>query len=163
MVYYYFQTKEKLFIAVLEQAYDDLARAEQALVLPENDSLAALDAIVAFTWGYYLAHPEFISLLNSENLARGVHLRKSRRVRAMALAQMTVLERVLGQGERAGVLRAGLNSVQVYVLIAALGYFRLSNRYTLSAYLGEDLLSDAALGGWLAQMQWAVRRALMAT
>lgn len=157
MVYYYFGTKEKLFIEVLEQAYDDLARAEQALSLPAGDPFAALDAIVAFTWQYYLRHPEFIALLNIENMARGARLRKSNRVRATAGVQMSVLHGVLRAGIDAGLFRPTLAPTQVYITIAALGYFYLSNRYTLSAYLGEDLTAEAARSAWLAHMQQSVR------
>jgi hypothetical protein len=33
--------------------------------------------LIEFTWDYYLAHPEFITLLNSANLHRARHLEES--------------------------------------------------------------------------------------
>jgi hypothetical protein len=36
----------------------------------------------------------------------------------------------------------------VYLMIAALGYFYVSNRFTLSAFLGEELDTAQAFSGW---------------
>ena len=44
-----------------------------------------------------------------------------------------------------GVFRAGLDPVDVYITIAAVGYFYLSNNWTLSAIFGRSLGSAAAV------------------
>ena len=79
LIYYYFEDKERLFQAVLEQAYRDIREAEQALNLLELAPPAALRRLVEFIWNYYLEHPEFITLLNSANLHKARHLQGSRR------------------------------------------------------------------------------------
>ena len=145
MLYYYFGSKEGLFRAVLERAYEDLGRAEQELNLSDAPPLEGMRDLVAFTWRYYLDHPEFIRILNSENLQRGVHLRRAQRVSALAFPLLSILENLLERGARAGVFRAGVDSKQIYITIAALGYFYLSNRYTLSKFLAADLMSRQAL------------------
>ncbi|MCC7547985.1 MAG: TetR family transcriptional regulator [Burkholderiales bacterium] len=149
MLYYYFGSKEGLFRAVLENAYERLGAAEQQLDLEQTDPVKGLRELVAFTWRYYLAHPEFIRLLNSENLHRGEHLRQSQRVRALSFPLLSILARLLKRGAASGAFRPRVDAVTVYLTIASLAYFYLSNRYTLSSFLGEDLMSDARQRRWL--------------
>src|SRR5256714_4466701 len=68
LIYYYFGSKEALFLAVLEQTYADIRSAERALHLENLAPADAVRRLVAFTWQHYLQHPEFLTLLNSENL-----------------------------------------------------------------------------------------------
>jgi len=77
MIYYYFGNKEALFLAALESAYADIREAEQSLKLVDLDPAEGMRRLVRFTWEYYLAHPEFITLLNSENLHRARHRKQS--------------------------------------------------------------------------------------
>jgi len=51
---------------------------------------------------------------------------------------------LLARGTRARVFRAGIDPVQLYVSIAALSYFYLSNAYTLSTIFGRDLCAPKA-------------------
>ena len=51
---------------------------------------------------------------------------------------------LLARGAREGVFRAGIDPVQLYVSIASLGYFYLSNAYTLSTIFGRDLCAPRA-------------------
>jgi len=145
MLYYYFGSKEGLFRAVLEKAYEDLGQAEQALNLLGAPPLEGMRALIAFTWNYYVEHPEFIRVLNSENLQRGVHLRRAQRVSTLAFPLLSILEDLLARGAKAGVFRKNVDAIQVYITIAALGYFYLSNRYTLTRFLAVDLMTDKAL------------------
>ncbi|HEX7440823.1 MAG TPA: TetR family transcriptional regulator, partial [Caldimonas sp.] len=66
LIYYYFDGKDRLFLAALEQTYADIRSAEQALHLESADPIDAVRLLVAFTWNHYVAHPEFLNLLNSE-------------------------------------------------------------------------------------------------
>ena len=145
MLYYYFDSKEKLFLAVLEASYAQIRSAEQALDLEHLAPRAALERLVAFTWDYFLAHPEFLTLLNSENLHKGRHVSRSTRVREMHSPLVAMLARILKRGEKAGVFRRGVDPVQLYISIAGEGYFYLSNRYTLSRIFGRDLMAPRAL------------------
>jgi len=145
MLYYYFGNKDDLFLAVLEASYAQIRSAEQTLELDHLQPRAALERLVAFTWDYFLAHPEFLTLLNSENLHKGRHVTRSWRVREMHSPLVAMLERILKRGEKAGVFRRGVDPVQLYISIASEGYFYLSNRYTLSAIFGRDLMTKAAL------------------
>lgn len=145
MLYYYFRDKDNLFLAALEARYAHIRAAERALDLEHLEPRAALRRLVEFTWGYFLDHPEFLTLLNSENLHKGRHVRRSRRVPQMHSTLVETLRGVLKRGERAGVFRAGVDPVQLYISIAGEGYFYLSNRYTLAQIFKRDLMSKRAL------------------
>ncbi len=122
----------------------------------------SLKAVIRFIWGYYLKHPEFITLLNSENLHRGKHIAKSMRAREYSSAAIGILDGILGAGTEKGLFRTDLAARDVYLMIASMGYFYLSNRYTLSAFLGEDLEAPAALTHWENFLTDAVLRSVSA-
>ena len=152
MLYYYFGGKEDLFLAVLERAYEHIRGEELELRLTDLDPAEGVKALVVFTWNYYLAHPEFMTLLNSENLHRAQHLKRSRKIRAMHSPLVATLSELLARGAREGVFRRGVDPVQLYVSIAALGYFYLSNNHTLSTIFGRDLLASKAKAERLAHI-----------
>jgi AcrR family transcriptional regulator len=153
MLYYYFGGKEDLFLAVLERAYEHIRSEEQQLHLTNLPPVAGVTELVVFTWNYFVAHPEFMTLLNSENLHRAQHLKKSRKIRAMHSPLIATLSEVLERGAREGVFRRGVDPVQLYVSIAALGYFYLSNNHTLSTIFGRDLLAARAKAVRLAHIK----------
>ena len=148
MIYYYFGSKEELFIAVLEETYRRFNEAESRLVLDADRPLESLQAVIRFMWGYYQKNPEFITLLNTENLHRGRHIAKSLRASEYSSAAIAVLGEVLKSGAAQGVFRKDVVARDVYLTIAAMGYFYLSNRFTLSAFLGEALDTEPALALW---------------
>jgi len=153
LIYYYFESKDKLFLAVLERVYADIRTAEQALHLDEMDPAEAIRQLVSFTWHYYLAHPEFITLLNSENLHQAAHLKQSSRIQEMNSPLIALLASVLDRGRRAGLFRDGVDPVQLYISIASVCYFYLSNNATLSAIFGRDLRTPKALAQRLSHMK----------
>lgn len=148
MIYYYFGSKEGLFIAVIEDLYRRFNEAEMALDLDAAQPEKALVDVVSFIWDYYQKNPEFITLLNDENLHRGKHIAKSSRARDYSSPAIQILESVLASGMKKKVFREGLSGRDVYLMIASLNYFYLSNRFTLSAFLGEKLESPTALAHW---------------
>ena len=160
MLYYYFGGKDKLFLAVLERAYEHIRGEEQRLRLTDLPPAQGVARLIRFTWGYFIEHPEFITLLNSENLHRAKHLKRSRKIRAMHSPLIATLSEVLERGEREGVFRPGVDPVQLYVSIAALGYFYLSNHYTLSTIFARDLMAPRARAARLAHIEALVLASL---
>ena len=152
MLYYYFGNKETLFLAVLEAAYARIRAAETKLSLLDVEPVESIRRLVEFTWEYYLAHPEFLTLLNSENLHRARHLKRSRDVRAMNSPVIETLAEVLTRGAQRGDFRRDVDALQLYISIAALSYFYLGNNHTLSAVFGRDLAKPAARRERLAHM-----------
>jgi len=152
MLYYYFGDKEGLFLAVLEAAYARIRNAEQQLSLVDMPPVESIRKLIRFTWNYFLEHPEFISLLNSENLHRASHLRRSRRARRLNSPLIETLGLVLDRGGREGVFRTGVDPLQLYISIAALCYFYLSNIHTLSSIFGRDLATAPARSARLKHM-----------
>ena len=145
MIYHYFASKDQLFLAVLEAAYEDIRGKERALRLESLEPVAAIEKLVSFTWGYFVKNPEFLRLLNSANLHRAVHLKQSKRVKAMHVPFMDMIREVLQRGEAAGLFRSGIDPVQLYISITALAYYYLTNRYTTSIIYDTDLNTPEAL------------------
>lgn len=158
MIYYYFGSKEKLFVAALEEIYRRFNDAEAALELDLEQPVEALMAVVSFVVSYYRDNPEFITLLNSENLHRGKHISKSLRASEYSPPAIGVIDKLLCSGAAKGLFRKDLNARDIYLMIAALGYFYQSNRYTLSAFLGENLDNPEAAAHWKAFVTDAVLR-----
>ena len=148
MIYYYFGSKEGLYVAVLEELYRRFDEAEAALQLDLADPRTAMTTVVRFMIGYYRHHPEFVTLLNTENLHRGRYLSRAGRRGEYGSPAIAFIARLLQHGTEAGQFRPGLSARDVYLMIAALGYFYQSNRFTLSAFLGEDLESPASIAHW---------------
>jgi AcrR family transcriptional regulator len=144
LIYYYFENKESLFLAVLERAYEGIRTEERALELSQVEPIEAIRRLIAFTWNYYIAHPEFLTLLNSENLHRARHLKGSTKMRSMHSPLVATIADVLERGHRSGLFRAGVDPVQLYISIAGLAYFYLGNCHTLSTIFERDLLSTKA-------------------
>jgi hypothetical protein len=87
-------------------------------------------------------------LLNSENLHHGRHLKKSARVSELSSPAVGILDQVLRNGAERGLFRPDIRARDLYIAIASLGYFYLSNRYTLSSFLNDDLMDKDALAHW---------------
>jgi AcrR family transcriptional regulator len=144
MLYYYYGGKEALFLTVLEAAYARIRGEEQKLDLTTKPPVEGMRELVTFTWRHFIAHPEFISLLNTENLHRAKHLKRSTRIRSLHSPLISTISDLLARGTRAGVFRPGIDPVQLYVSVAGLSYFYLSNAYTLSTIFGRDLTAPKA-------------------
>ncbi|MGA9951596.1 MAG: TetR/AcrR family transcriptional regulator [Xanthobacteraceae bacterium] len=143
MLYYYFGSKEDLYMAVLERAYGAMRERERELNFTDLEPLDAIKTLVEFKFDYYVANPRIIPLLAAENMNGGKYLKRSRRLRDMHLSLIDMIRKVLAAGERQGVIRPGIDPFQLYVSFSALSYFYFSNAATLSTAFGRDLMSAA--------------------
>lgn len=144
LIYYYFGSKDDLYLAVLERVYEGLRGAERKLNLDHLEPETAMRRLVEFNFDYCHKHPELISLINNENLHHAKHLRRSAKVRELHSPFVRMIDEILKRGVAKRVFRPGLDPVNVYITIAAIGYFYLSNNSTLSAIFGRDLGTRAA-------------------
>jgi AcrR family transcriptional regulator len=145
MIYHYFGDKEALYLAVLEGGYAGIRSAEAGLHLSDLEPKAAIEKLIDFTWQYFLAHPEFLSLLNTENLHRAKYLKRSARVFNLHSPLVAAISEILKRGVERGEFRKGADPVHVYISIASLGFFYLSNRWTLSTIFRRNLAEPAEL------------------
>jgi len=115
-------------------------------------------AVVNFVLGYYRDNPEFVILLNSENLHRGRHIGKSLHANEYSSQAIGIVDNILRSGAAKGLIRSDVGARDVYLMIAAAGYFYQSNRHTLSAFLGERIDSPEASAHWEAFVKDAMLR-----
>lgn len=148
MIYHYFGDKDALYLAVLEDAYQNIRHTERRLDLAHKEPVEGLKELALFTWHYFLDHPEFLSILATENLNQARYLKQSASIAEMHSNFISELEGVLRRGADEGLFRRGLDPVDVYVTIASLGFFYLSNRFTLSTIFQRDLVAPAQLDRW---------------
>jgi AcrR family transcriptional regulator len=160
MLYYHVGKKDELYLAVLEGAYEKIRSEERGLDLEHLAPPEAIRRLIEFTWNYFLRNPEFLSLLQTENLARAKHLKRSTKVKSMHSPFVEMIRTIVRRGLESGDFKVAVDPVQLYISIAALSFFYLSNTATLSVIFGRDLLSAAAKEERLAHMGSLVLAAL---
>jgi AcrR family transcriptional regulator len=160
MLYYHVGNKEKLYLEVLEAAYERIRTAERELNLEKIAPIDALVQLMEFTWHYYLQHPEFMALLSTENLHRARYIKRSRKLKQLHSPFAAMIADILRRGEADGTIRKGIDAVQLYISMAGLAYFYLSNNHTLSTIFGNDLLSAPARAARLRHMSDLLTAAL---
>jgi AcrR family transcriptional regulator len=143
MLYYYYGSKEGLYIAVLEEAYRRMRTIEADLNLEDLPPEDALRNLVAFTVDYQRAHPEFIRLVMTENIHRGQYLAQSRLIHQLNVPAIEGLRRVYERGVAAGVFRAGIDPIDLHQSISALSVFNVANKHTFSLIFRRDLDAPA--------------------
>jgi TetR/AcrR family transcriptional regulator, upper aerobic nicotinate degradation pathway regulator len=162
MIYYYFGSKEKLFIRVLEHTYEQFNRAESLLQLDLSTPVETLRELVAFVWHYYVTHPEFVAILSIENLHKGKHAQQSSELRRLSGEAVGVLRPIIEAGQQQGLFRQDIDIKHAYLMIASLCYFYNSNQHTLSSFLGEQLADSGQREDWLAFISDLVVRGVSA-
>jgi AcrR family transcriptional regulator len=145
MIYYYFGSKERLYLAVLESAYAAIRQQEATLDLEHQPPEQALATLVASTFDYYEAHPEFVRLVMNENIMGGVHMKRSKAIGKLNVTVIDAVHRILARGEKAGAFRRGIDPIELHMTISALGIFNVANRATFSTIFRRDMSSPKAL------------------
>jgi len=139
MIYYYFESKEGLYVAVLEEAYRRIRAIENDLHLDDLAPEAALRKLVDFTVSYQRNHPAFIRLVMTENIHNGEFLAKSNTIQDLNVPAINAVERVYRRGVANGVFRPGLDPVDLHMSISALSVFNVANKHTFSLIFKRDL------------------------
>ncbi len=145
MIYYYFGSKEGLYIAVLEQEYRRIRAAEAKLQLDDLPPEDALRKLVASTVDYHLGHPDFTRLVMTENIHRGEYLARSEVIHKLNVPAIDAVQAVYERGLKAGVFRRGIDPVDLHMSISALSLFNVANKHTFSLIFKRDLDSAAAV------------------
>jgi AcrR family transcriptional regulator len=137
MIYYYFGSKEQLYIAVLERVYQQIRTAEQALDVEGLDPVDAIRRIAELTFDHHQSHPDFIRLVSIENINRAEHMAKSPRFPGQNASVLSLIEQILARGRAQGRFRRGVDALDVHMLI------RVANRHTWRTIFGRDLTDPA--------------------
>jgi AcrR family transcriptional regulator len=145
MIYYYFGSKDGLYRAVLTEYYRKLRSQEQDLHLEDLAPLDAIKRLVHFTVDYHITNAEDVRLVMVENIHRGRHIQELPSLETLNSSLVDLIGRICERGVAEGVIRPGLDPMDVYMSIAALSYFNVSNRYTFSTIFGVEMGSKTFL------------------
>jgi AcrR family transcriptional regulator len=147
MLYHYFESKENLYIQVLEAVYRDIREKERALDLHASPPRDALRKLASFTWRHFMANRVFIDITRNENLEGGRFITQSAEIATMSSPLIALIAETLEKGRRSEDFRFVVDPLQLYISIVALSSHHLSNAHTLSATFKTDLTSPE----WLEQ------------
>ncbi len=139
MIYYYFGSKEGLYLAVLDQVYGAFRGLEQTLDLERLSPVEALRRMIDFTFDYHEDNPDFVRLVSVENIHHGAHLRQSETLRNLNSTVISSISTILERGRAAGLFHAEIDAVDLHMMISAPCYYRVSNRYTFGTLFARDL------------------------
>jgi AcrR family transcriptional regulator len=144
MIYYHFGSKDELYRAVLERAYEYIRAGEQEARFEDMPPEQALRAIIGHNFDYHFDHPEFVRLVMSENVNKGEHITQISGMRARNQTVIDSLGAILQKGVEQGVFRAGIDPIDLHMSISALSFYNVSNRYTFLQNFGVDFSKPAA-------------------
>ncbi|MBI3710451.1 MAG: TetR family transcriptional regulator [Proteobacteria bacterium] len=145
MIYYYFGSKEALYLTVLEEAYGRIRQIEAELHLDHLAPEEALRRLVSFTFDYQNAHTDFIRLVMNENIHQGEYLAQSKTIQKLNVPAIEAVRSVYERGRAAKIFRNGVDPVDLHMSISALCFFNVSNRHTFSTIFKRDMISPAAI------------------
>ncbi len=152
MLYHYFGSKEGLYLAALQDIYAGIRHAEDRIDLDISEPVTAIRALIAFTFGYYVDNPGFVRMINTENLHKAAHLRTAQDMPAINRPILTKVAAIIDSGVAKGIFRPGIDPLDLYISISALGFTYVSNRHTLEVLFGRDLLAPEFVSARLETM-----------
>lgn len=144
MIYYYFGSKEQLYVEVLVKLYGDIRRTEHSLDLESLPAELAIRRLVEFTFDHHDRNVDFVRIVSTENIHYGEFVKQSPVIREMSSQVLEALGKVLRRGESEGVFRPGIEVLDVHMLMSSFSFYRVSNRHTISEIFQVEL-SDAAI------------------
>ncbi len=139
MIYYYFGSKDELYRAVLERAYQAIRNQEQQAGFEALEPDAALRAVIGNNFDYHYEHPEFVRLVMNENVHHGEHIAQIEGLRERNRSAIDQLEAIITAGQAKGLFRENIDPVDLHMTFSALCFYNVSNRYTFKHNFGVDL------------------------
>ncbi|MCU1738547.1 MULTISPECIES: TetR family transcriptional regulator [unclassified Pseudomonas] len=142
MIYYYFGSKEQLYVEVLEKLYGDIRRTESQLQLAELEPLQAIQRLVEFTFDHHDRNVDFVRIVGIENIHNGANVKQSPVIRSMSHHVLETIKETLLRGEAQGVFRRGVEAIDLHMLISSFCFYRVSNRHTFGEIFQIDLSEE---------------------
>lgn len=143
MIYYYFSSKEGLYLATLEEYYRRIRSIEADLHLEDLEPVQALRTLVAFTYDHHYGNEQFVRIVMSENMNRGQYMLQSKHIQALNETAISGLAKLYERGVIAGVFRKNLDPIDIHASISALTFFNVSNQHTFGLIFKQDIRSAA--------------------
>ena len=148
MLYYYFTSKEQLYIAVLERAYATARDAERQLDVDHLDPVSAIRTLAELTFDHHESHPDFIRLVAIENIHRAEHLAELPDVRELGSPAIELIDAILARGRETGSFTRPVDALDVHMVISSFCVFRIANRHTFRTLFGRDLVDADRRDGY---------------
>jgi AcrR family transcriptional regulator len=155
MIYYYFGSKERLYIAVLEKAYAEVRAVERTVDVQHLAPVEAIRTLAELTFDHHDAHRDFIQLVAIENVHQAEHIRKSEALANLGTPVLDVISRILDAGQESGDFVTEADAIDVHMLISSFCFFRVANHHTFDALFGRDMTAPehrARLRGMVGEM-----------
>ena len=162
MIYYYFGSKDELYRAVLERAYQRIREQEQQARFEDMPPDEALRAVIGHNFDYHFEHPDFVRLVMNENVHHGAHIAEIAGLKVRNRSAIDQLAAILQRGVAQGLFREGIDPVDLHTTISALSFYNVSNRYTFHHNFGVDFTAPGTRAKRRAQiiacvMAWVAR------
>jgi AcrR family transcriptional regulator len=145
MIYYYFGSKEGLYIAVLEESYRRMRTIEAELHLENLAPVPALRRLVEFTFDHHSSNEDYIRLVMNENIERGAYLAQSKNIQQLNVPAIAAIKELYDRGVEQGVFRPGLDPLDIHASISALTFFNVSNQHTFGFIFKDAQTLQAAV------------------
>lgn len=142
MIYYYFGSKEQLYMAVLEKAYRGVREAERSLDVGNLEPLEAVRRLAELTYDHHVQDSNFVRLVMIENIHRGEFIRQIAAIRELGQPAVGLLDEILERGRAVGVFRDDVDAFDVHLLISAYCIFQVANQFTFSHLFDRDLHAE---------------------
>jgi AcrR family transcriptional regulator len=139
MIYYYFGSKEQLYLEVLVKLYGDIRGTESRLDLASLPPVLAIRRLVEFTFDHHDRNVDFVRIVSIENIHYGEYVKQSPAIRQMSNVVLDTLGKTLRRGAEEGVFRPGIDVLDVHLLISSFCFYRVSNRHTFGEIFQIDL------------------------
>ncbi len=143
MIYYYFGSKEGLYLAVLEASYKAMRDTEGELHLDDLAPEAALRRLVEFTFDHHLHSEPYIRVVMTENMQRGAYMAQSQSIQQLNVPAISAIEQLYARGVQSGCFRPGLDAIDLHASISALSFFNVANRHTFGLLFKRDYADPA--------------------
>jgi AcrR family transcriptional regulator len=145
MIYYYFGSKEGLYIAVLEEAYRSIRNIERDLNVDHLSPEQALRELVSFSFDRHQQNPAFVRLVMNENLHSGKYIAQSANIPTLNVPAIDTIRRIVERGKKTGAFRQDIDPIDLHMSISALCFYSVSNRHTFSTIFKVDMTTPKAL------------------